>query len=100
MVCGQSRKPLKRKELEMSSQAQTTCSRIAKRMADAIATGDDDDGNPNMLLQTLITDMLIAAATGLIDLNQLARAELANRGVNADGKWIGFDAAARAWEVE
>lgn len=38
--------------------------------------------------------VLAAAARGEIDLNKMARNELANRGLNLDGKWVGFKMAA------
>ena len=80
-----------------TNQSATTCSRIDKRMADAILTGTDDRGNPNLMLQTIDTDLVIAIATGMIDAVKLARLEMANRGLNVDGRWIGFEAAANAW---
>jgi hypothetical protein len=46
------------------------------------------------ILQTASVDFLLAAARGRIDLNGMARAELASRGLGPDGKWVGFDAAA------
>lgn len=48
------------------------------------------------ILQTASVDFLLAAARGRIDLNGMARAELASRGLGPDGKWVGFDAAAAA----
>lgn len=38
-------------------------------------------------------DLLTKAARGEIDLNLLARMELAARGLDANGDWIGFDKA-------
>jgi hypothetical protein len=84
----------------MYSQTETTRSRIAKRMAEAIQSETDDRGNPNLMLQTIDTDLVIAIATGVLDAVKLARRELANRGLDETGRWIGFDAAARAWEVK
>ncbi len=83
-----------------STMSEATKKRIEKRMADASQSETDDRGNPNLMLQTIDTDLVIAIATGVLDAVKLARRELAHRGLNADGKWIGFDAAARAWEVE
>lgn len=45
------------------------------------------------MLQTFPTAVLAAAARGEIDLNALAKGELANRGVDTNGKWVGFRAA-------
>jgi hypothetical protein len=45
-------------------------------------------------MQLADTDMLVEAATGGIDLNQIAREILANRGFDQKtGRWIGFEAA-------
>ena len=45
------------------------------------------------MLQTFDTDLLSAIARGEIDVGPLARAELANRGLNGAGRWVGFDKA-------
>lgn len=52
-----------------------------------------------LFLQIVKTNILIAAATGQLDLAALAKCELANRGFGKDGEWVGFDAARRCWEV-
>lgn len=44
-------------------------------------------------LKPIPTRVLTAAVRGDIDLLRLVRAELAARGVNLDGEWIGFQAA-------
>lgn len=46
-------------------------------------------------LQLADTAVLAAVARGEIDLNRLARETLANRGMDADGKWVGFEEANR-----
>jgi hypothetical protein len=45
-------------------------------------------------IQTALTRVLAAAARGEIDLNQLAREELASRGQDENGVWVGFERAA------
>ena len=35
-------------------------------------------------------EIIIAAARGEVDLNEFARQQLANRGLNEQGAWIGF----------
>lgn len=45
-------------------------------------------------LQPIPTAVLVAAASGGIDLNRLARQTLAGRGLNQAGEWVGFAAAA------
>jgi hypothetical protein len=47
-------------------------------------------------LQLADTPVLARIARGEIDLNALARRELANRGCDGSGRWVGF-AAADAW---
>ena len=44
-------------------------------------------------IQIAITKVLAAVARGELDLNQLAREELANRGLDQSGAWVGFDKA-------
>lgn len=44
-------------------------------------------------LQTLPTKLLVAAIRGDIDLNAIARRELASRGLDRDGRWVGFEKA-------
>jgi hypothetical protein len=51
-------------------------------------TGDDLG-----FIQTAATVLLAAVARGELDLNQLARVELASRGLDRDGVWVGFEQA-------
>mgnify|MGYP000113658104 FL=1 len=44
-------------------------------------------------IQTALNKVLAAAARGELDLNNLARKELANRGLDKQGQWVGFDKA-------
>ena len=44
-------------------------------------------------IQTALTKVLAAAARGEIDLNRLAREELASRGLDDQGVWVGFPRA-------
>ena len=44
-------------------------------------------------IQIALTKVLAAVARGELDLNRLAKEELAARGLNDQGTWIGFDAA-------
>lgn len=53
-----------------------------------------DSDNPALALQMISTTVLAMAARGEIDLNQFARQELASRGLNWRGAWIGFEKAA------
>ncbi len=51
--------------------------------------------NPDKIgfMQLADTDMLAAVARGEVDLNAMARQILANRGMDQNGRWIGFEAA-------
>ena len=44
-------------------------------------------------IQLALNKVLVAVANGEIDLNNLARKELANRGLDKKGQWVGFDKA-------
>ena len=50
-------------------------------------------------IQIALTKVLASAARGEIDLNRLAREELASRGLDKDGQWVGFDRAAKIHNV-
>ncbi|MEA2107891.1 MAG: hypothetical protein U9P07_00510 [Pseudomonadota bacterium] len=54
-----------------------------------------DELNPEYMFQTICTELLVKALNGEIDLEMLARQEMANRGLGKDGEWVGFDAAAK-----
>ena len=49
--------------------------------------------------QTALTKVLAAAARGEIDLNRLAREELAARGLDNQGIWVGFPRAKQIHNV-
>lgn len=50
-------------------------------------------------IQTAMNKVLAAVARGEIDLNLLARKELAGRGLDNQGIWIGFDRARKFHKV-
>ena len=50
-------------------------------------------------IQIALAKVLAAVARGELDLNQLAKQELAGRGLNDQGNWIGFDAAKKHHKV-
>jgi hypothetical protein len=50
-------------------------------------------------IQLADAKVLTAVARGELDLNRVAREELANRGLDARGRWVGFQRA-RAQLVE
>lgn len=52
---------------------------------------NDDD----MYMNTFPSKILAAAARGEIDLNEQAKLVLAGRGLDLDGRWVGFEEAAQ-----
>lgn len=52
-----------------------------------------DDLNPKFIFSTTATALLIEALKGGFDLKHLIRQELANRGVDDNGNWVGFEKA-------
>ena len=48
-----------------------------------------------LVLQSAHVKLILAAARGEVDLNALAREEMANRGIDSRGRWVGFDEARR-----
>jgi hypothetical protein len=49
------------------------------------------------MFQTFDTDVLLAIAKGEISAVDVAKHELASRGLGAQGTWIGFDRARAFW---
>ncbi len=50
-------------------------------------------------IQIALTKVLAAAARGELDLNRLAREELASRGLDDKGVWVGFERAKQIHNV-
>jgi len=59
-----------------------------------------DDINPRFIFSTTATALLVEALRGDFDLKQLIRRELANRGLNTEGNWVGFDKAAQIHKIK
>lgn len=53
----------------------------------------DDDDNPTYVMRRLESTHLGHISTGKVDAKRLAHEELANRGLDSNGKWVGFDKA-------
>ena len=51
-------------------------------------------------IQTTLTKVLCAVAAGELDLNQLAKEELASRGLDLEGNWVSFDRARQLHKLE
>jgi len=56
-----------------------------------------DDLNPNFIFNGVDTSLLLSAAKKEINLMDLAKKELANRGVGGDGQWVGFERSRSFW---
>jgi hypothetical protein len=52
-----------------------------------------DELNPRFIFSLTHTELLVKAVKGEIDLLKLARTELANRGLDKNGRWVGFNTA-------
>lgn len=64
-----------------------------------LITEVSDDENPEYMFQTLHINLIKKLATGQLDGKKYAQKELAQRGLDKNGKWIGFDAAKKYWKL-
>jgi hypothetical protein len=63
--------------------------------------GDTPDANnANLIFSTTSTALLVSILDGVINIDYCVRAELANRGVDKHGDWVGFDQAAKLLKVK
>lgn len=58
-----------------------------------------DDLNPEFVFSQVPT-MLLEALNDGFDLKELIRRELANRGQNMEGNWVGFEEAAKIHQIK
>jgi hypothetical protein len=65
-----------------------------QRVLADLASGHDAT-SPAFLYSVTSASLLLTIAAGLLDPVALARRELASRGLDADGAWVGFDEARR-----
>lgn len=63
-----------------------------QRILADLASGKDET-NPEHLFSLTATSLLLAAVNGLIDPTALARQQLAARGLDENGLWVGFSRA-------
>jgi hypothetical protein len=49
-----------------------------------------DNLDPTLILQGASSELLTKVIKGEIDLNEVAKREMENRGFNENGKWVGF----------
>ena len=59
-----------------------------------------DDLNPKFIFSTTATALLVEALKGDFYLKHLVRQELANRGVDDSGNWVGFEKARAIHKVK
>ncbi|MDI1355348.1 MAG: hypothetical protein PSX36_10540 [bacterium] len=59
-----------------------------------------DDINPRFIFSLTATALLVEALRGDFDIKQLIRRELANRGLNTEGNWVGFDQAKKIHKIK
>ena len=59
-----------------------------------------DDENPQYLFSTIPTSLVLKFALKKEDGVYRAKQELANRGFDKKGKWIGFEAAGKLWGIK
>jgi hypothetical protein len=62
-----------------------------EKLNQAAMTGEiSDDNNPLFAFSTMSTELLTAFAKSKYDIDYFLRNELAQRGLNINGQWIGF----------
>jgi len=59
----------------------------------------EDAENPDFAFQTLSTRLLVEFNDPKVDVRYYIRKELANRGVDLNGIWIGFEAAKKLHRI-
>ena len=57
-----------------------------------------DELNPDLMLNTIASELLIKIAKGEIDIQKLVRKQLSDRGIDDQRNWIGPDKARKYWE--
>ena len=61
-------------------------------MSEVQASKFAEDGlNPHFIFSDTDTDILLEIVSGDLNIIDLAKDALINRGVNKEGKWVGFD---------
>jgi hypothetical protein len=77
----------------MTAQPTSRMTAAARERVQAELTNAQDATNSAFTFSCTSNALLLAIADGILDANELARQELANRGLDADGVWCGFDRA-------
>ena len=71
---------------------------VRRRILLELASGRDDT-DPALLFQQTATSLLLAIIGGLIDPVRLAHEQLAARGLDTKGQWVGFVVAEQLHRV-
>jgi hypothetical protein len=62
--------------------------------------GREDDLDPRYIFSMTSTQLLVEALKGEFDLRYLTSRQLANRGLDMEGKWVGFDKAKEIHKIQ
>lgn len=60
----------------------------------------EDELNPRLMFSSIRSTLLFKIVEGRIDVKELTKKELANRGIGKGGFWIGFDGAQKEWGIK
>jgi len=58
-----------------------------------------DDLNPHFMFSDIRSELLLAIEAGELDVLDLVRDQLASRGFDRAGKWVGFDRSAEIFKA-
>lgn len=62
--------------------------------------GRNDELDPRYIFNMTATQLLTEALKGEFDITYLIKRQLANRGLDREGKWIGFDKAKELHQIK
>jgi len=62
--------------------------------------GREDELDPRYLFNMTATQLLTEALKGEFDITYLIKRQLANRGLDRQGNWIGFDKAKELYQIK
>ena len=57
-----------------------------------------DELNPDLMLNTIASELLIKIAKGEIDIQKLVRKQLSDRGIDDQRNWLASHKARKYWE--
>ena len=77
----------------------STLQEMVRQQAKKIVKQVSDELNPEFVFSQIHTKLLIQIAKGELDANILARQQLAKRGLDSRGKWVGIEKSKQAWDV-